>query len=355
MKIKPGHNAKIETASGTIIQAGGRFSLTKPFNRDEIDSDYYFPDTFYDCPNTNLIELGNVNILNQYLITSGFSINPLSFCLDMERRKFGHVRSFRKAVEARYKSAHNISGDYIWVADTMSPAYFHWMCDVGQKLTALVMNGIINRPILLPAALEKLPFVKSLLSCFPELSFQFLSENANSVSVENLAIVTPCASTGNFNEIVIVEYRLRLKHLTTGNETAPFPRIFVSRKRASRRRILNEEEVVAMLAKHEFSVVSFEELSPHAQAKLCSQAEWIVGLHGAGLTNMLFMPSGGSIIEIRQRGNASDNCYFSLASACNLRYGGLIADPVNENQDPHLGDVRVNLDTLRDFLKKYLV
>ena len=45
-----------------------------------------------------------------------------------------------------------------------------------------------------------------------------------------------------------------------------------------------------------------------------------MSLHGAAITNMIFMKEGGSIIEFRRQGDGLNNCYFSLASTCNLDY-----------------------------------
>lgn len=50
------------------------------------------------------------------------------------------------------------------------------------------------------------------------------------------------------------------------------------------------------------------------------ETKYLVSLHGAGLTNMLFMHKGGSVLELRKSDDSNNNCYFSLTSALDLNY-----------------------------------
>jgi len=53
--------------------------------------------------------------------------------------------------------------------------------------------------------------------------------------------------------------------------------------------------------------------------RLFSEAEIVVGPHGAGLTNVMFMPTGGLLVELLAHRRVKP-CYFSLASAVGVRY-----------------------------------
>ena len=68
----------------------------------------------------------------------------------------------------------------------------------------------------------------------------------------------------------------------------------------------------------------------------------LVGLHGAGLTNMLFMPAKSSIIEIRNNGDSHNNCYFSMASELNHAYYYLLGQGESLQTD----DVNIKIDIL---------
>ncbi|HSO47502.1 MAG TPA: hypothetical protein VLQ68_06180, partial [Rhizobiaceae bacterium] len=61
------------------------------------------------------------------------------------------------------------------------------------------------------------------------------------------------------------------------------------------------------------------------------------GPHGAGLTNMLFMPPG-RVIELRQLGG-TPNCFFTLANVAGHSYRPVACAPAGENQPVHTADI----------------
>ena len=104
-------------------------------------------------------------------------------------------------------------------------------------------------------------------------------------------------------------------------------RIFISRNDAKTRRILNQPDVDAVLT--EFGYVS-EELAGRSfaeQRALFASASHVVGVHGAGLTNVLFSPPGTQVLEILAPMCASAS-YWRLSAAMGHRYHAAIAaDP----------------------------
>jgi hypothetical protein len=65
-----------------------------------------------------------------------------------------------------------------------------------------------------------------------------------------------------------------------------------------KRRILNEDEIVAAALALDFEVVAPETLSFAEQVELFSEAAVIAGAHGAGLTNMVFAGPRARVIEL---------------------------------------------------------
>lgn len=63
-----------------------------------------------------------------------------------------------------------------------------------------------------------------------------------------------------------------------------------------------------------------EELSFEEQLKLMSQTRILISNHGAGLTNMIFMPNNGIVFELKGTANTINNCFFKLADALGLKY-----------------------------------
>ena len=65
-------------------------------------------------------------------------------------------------------------------------------------------------------------------------------------------------------------------------------RIFVTRRHATTRRVLNEPEVSALLTRYGFEGVELSELSFRQQVELFHEADIVVGPHGAGLSSIVF-------------------------------------------------------------------
>ena len=78
-------------------------------------------------------------------------------------------------------------------------------------------------------------------------------------------------------------------------------RLYVGRLDALHRRVVNETEVARELEKEGFINVVSSRLSFAEQVQLFSDAEVIVGIHGAGLANLLFAPPGAIVVEALDR------------------------------------------------------
>jgi len=86
-------------------------------------------------------------------------------------------------------------------------------------------------------------------------------------------------------------------YVGTPDEDYP-TRIFLSRADALFRRCVNEEELHAIAEKAGFSVVQPEKLPFEEQIRLFAGAEAVVGVHGAGFTNMIFAPGNCGLLEL---------------------------------------------------------
>jgi len=75
-------------------------------------------------------------------------------------------------------------------------------------------------------------------------------------------------------------------------------RLLISREDARIRHALNERDLFASLEPLGFERICPGKLSHKDQISAFKQAECIVGVHGAGLTNIMFMQSGARVIEI---------------------------------------------------------
>ena len=75
-------------------------------------------------------------------------------------------------------------------------------------------------------------------------------------------------------------------------------RIYLSRAKQGRRRIVNEKQLVALLRRHRFEVVYPERLSFKEQLELWANSEVVVGPAGSAMVNMVFAPRHAVIIAL---------------------------------------------------------
>jgi capsular polysaccharide biosynthesis protein len=135
-------------------------------------------------------------------------------------------------------------------------------------------------------------------------------------------------------------------------------RLFVSRAGAGKRRIANEDEVLAVVRRHGFSVVDPGGLTVRAQARRFQDASIVLGVHGAGLANCAHSPAGAILIELQPPGidPARMVLYWRLAAAARQRYAQIVCAeaPGQAAVSPAQRDVRVHTGHLDATLSRIL-
>ncbi len=116
-------------------------------------------------------------------------------------------------------------------------------------------------------------------------------------------------------------------------------RLYLSRKDAAKRRVLNEEELLPILEREGFEVATTSSLPFAEQVKLFASAEIVVGPHGAGFSPLTFCKPGTSVLELFSPAY-SHRCYWQVAAAAGLPYHYLLGegehypDSVESPRDP---------------------
>jgi hypothetical protein len=115
------------------------------------------------------------------------------------------------------------------------------------------------------------------------------------------------------------------------------------------RKVVNDEEIIRELTGLGFYCTSFDELSYIKAFQLMQQTKLFVGIHGGGLTNMMFLPPESTVIEIKNNNtNPDSHCYWHLARSLNFDYTMFVAETVgNSNIVEGKGcDLRVDWNQL---------
>lgn len=133
-------------------------------------------------------------------------------------------------------------------------------------------------------------------------------------------------------------------------------RVYISRKNARQRRIVNEIELTKLLDQAGFTLIHLEKLSLSKQIAIFANAEIVIGPHGAGLANIAFCYPDTKVVEINTPYRIS-SLFTRLANAASLEYHLHIAEPVNVKRlDIQSGygesDMKVNLRCIEDILSR---
>ncbi len=108
---------------------------------------------------------------------------------------------------------------------------------------------------------------------------------------------------------------LRSRFLDARAMPAAPKRIYISRRMASHRRLVDETAAVDLLQSRGVAVLTMEGVSVASQAALFAAAELIVAVHGAGLANLVFASPGARLVEIDAEG--SKRSFFPVIAAMN--------------------------------------
>jgi hypothetical protein len=125
-------------------------------------------------------------------------------------------------------------------------------------------------------------------------------------------------------------------------------RVYLSRSDAPRRTILNEAELVPQLDARGFQTVRLSELTFLEQVGLLRDAHAVIGLHGAGLSHVVFMPSGGKVVEVFPRSYGTMS-YWPLTVANGSTYYTYNESSVVARERPQCDDVVLDV---HDFVSR---
>ncbi|PIN09474.1 protein O-GlcNAc transferase [Handroanthus impetiginosus] len=125
----------------------------------------------------------------------------------------------------------------------------------------------------------------------------------------------------DFRHFLRQAYGLKFTHVSQITK----PRLMLL-SRTNTRRFLNEEEMISLMKEIGFQVIVIRrskvvsDLNKFSQ--LINSCNVLVGAHGAGLTNEIFLPSGAVMIQVELIGTewASNTYYGDTAHAMGVRY-----------------------------------
>ena len=335
----------MQTTTVATISPPERVARSLPLNFQPGDEALFQHELVKDIDAVKSLTMKDVRLLPNGFLSSGIRVLPQSFT--SIPKGFPVIKRWIRMIA--YQAVARKTKDVeraLFATDEFSNGYFHWICDVLPRIEAIYNQETRQRTFLVPA-MAMFPYVAPSLEPYGFSGVCTCSWKER-IRCSDLLVVTQAAPTGNYRPSLMKALRNRFRtHFGAGGASR---RLYISRARAPRRRIANEAQVADLMNRHGFERVFLEDLSLQEQVRLVGSASMLAGNHGAGLANMAWMLPGTTVLKLRLRGDSQNNCYFSLASALELKYCYLTCDAAKGQGNAHSADLAVDVRRLEQEL-----
>ena len=237
--------------------------------------------------------------------------------------------------------------------------YFHWFFDVLPRLGIFEKNlSLKNIDYLLCPnlnlwqikSLELLGFNKKQL--LSSVKYRHVSSNT----------IYTTSHPWNFNLDIIndienipewISVWLKNKFLDKKSKKIFSKRIYIDRSDSDsnvkeHRSIINEKEIIEYLKKEKFELIQLSKLDLEDEIKIFNDAEIVVGLQGAGFTNLVWSNNKTKIIELRSK--YTNKLYQNLAKQNKINFNFIESEPIGSSIAKHYGAININLEELKKLI-----
>ncbi len=304
--------------------------------------------------NTNFKEVFLYNYKKVNITPEGHIFNNLSIDKDLliypKHKKIYNFLYVASTLIKRKKIKLDSNETYLICFDYWSNGIFHWMCDALPRLEAV--KELAKQCVFILPKFFEYTYIHETLKAF-EFKAIYLIEDTTYLYCANLMVPQQITTSGQMRPENILSLRHTLlnhfKPKFTGNIKQP--NIYISRNKAKYRKVINEQELLPLLKKYNFEIIFFEDYSVCQQIELCYHAKNIVSIHGANLTNVIFMQPNCNVLEFRKKDDVDNNYFYELADSVNCNYYYLNCE--FEDPKPHTNtfSLYVDADKFETYLK----
>ncbi|MBC7510212.1 MAG: glycosyltransferase family 61 protein [Ferruginibacter sp.] len=299
------------------------FSLKKPVNNDAADRIFENMGALQDCgePLIKIHKRYFIDFWTQRKISKKAIIKLAAF-----------IYSFKY-----FKTA-------IVIHDHYSQNYFHWLTECLPKLF-LCEKDYKRCLVLLPDDYSNCEFIATTLKLL-NWEFQFISKK-NIVFFQTLYIPGLTCGSGGQHPDYLLPVIAGIKNTLSISLNSDSKKIFITRRGTTSRRSYPYNELEEFLSKEGYRIIEAERYSFTEQVNLFSDCLHFIALHGAGLTNIMFMPERAKVMEIRRSDDKYNYSYYLLANVCNVEYYYLLAAPLDPSKKMLADDFVVDFNQFK--------
>lgn len=241
----------------------------------------------------------------------------------------------------------SLRGEYFLMGNFKSDNYLHWVFQCFASLLLAIENGLDleNTTILTPPMkgfmkeyLDLLPFDLNIKELEPKKMYLVEDAKFNNILWRGF--------TDDPNRLIVNIFD-RYKENITLPVSPCGKRLFVGRHDADIRNVYNEKEVAKMLQDYGFEYIVASDYSVLEQMAIFNEAEFIVGVHGAALTNLLFA-NDPIVVELFQS-NWIHRGFWAMSESKDYSYTGIGNNILHVDKDGELVEGQHNNSEYFDF------
>ncbi len=237
-----------------------------------------------------------------------------------------------------------VVGNTLYLSTIWWNSYYHFQVDVMGKLFVLLSCCSLDE-------FDHIIFAgnpsKYMLEIFATLGLieKIRIEPSVPMMYSKLTIPSYCANGDGYIPADLVHFLQ--KSVGKNIPVRPKSKIYISRKNAGTRRVINEDAVETFLMKYGFKTLFLEQMTVLEQLTEFANATDVIAPHGAGLTNLIYAQEGTRVLEFFS-GQYVNKCYAELSGESKLEYYYAVFEKNPESPD----DIMVDLKILDEFLQQ---
>jgi capsular polysaccharide biosynthesis protein len=299
----------------------------------------------------------------------GYAASPLDFftvthawveprmCVVIDRASrylVDTLRTHRQAVDNGYTdlgagvfelpsmAVRQLSGRAALIGLPCGGNYFHWWIEAAVRYL-MVRDRLPRGTTLLVQPLR--PMERSVLEAIGAPMDSIKEIGPDEMLLVDELIVPPRGLRGGAR---LAPEAIRTLATLRAHQEGTSHRVFVSRRDAGRRRIVNEADVFGCLRRYGFEEIACEALSVEQQIATFSTANAVVSMHGAALANVAFCTPASTLIEFQppRLDDARLTLYWNLAAIRGVRYVQVICARAKDATDDSSADIVVDVPSL---------
>ena len=302
-------NAKLKVLGGEIID------VPPPLNPTGKHGDFFIKNTQPWLP----ISLGRMRFPDRWLYTKSpvyLSNVPRAegvlfdkfgiYCPDEQARGFDYAVAgdsnnivfHRKFALVKFSDWPTIDGLSLIYFDVNFANYYHWLIDALPKLYLMREAMGLSGNVIFPGGEQAITeWQRASLSILGS-NIMFLPSGTQVFKLEAAAWTTIMGMTECSSPLLRDLASFVKKSVGKGarGSGSQFGRLYISRQ--GKRGVLNNEEVASVLSGYGFTTIKPETMPFAEQVSVFSQANVVVGAHGAGLSNIIFCDGPAAVVEL---------------------------------------------------------